>query len=82
MYVRYHDRLWGLFGLKDSLNARCNPVWIDNDYIGIDVGIMMAMIENYRSKLIWNTFMRNPEVPRAMNGAGFGPDLVFLPFIR
>ena len=82
MYVRYHDRLWGLFGLKNSLNARCNPVWIDNDYIGIDVGIMMAMIENYRSKLIWNTFMRNPEVPRAMNGAGFGPDLVFLPFIR
>lgn len=82
MYVSYHDRLWGLFGLKDSLNARCNPVWIDNDYIGIDVGIMVAMIENYRSKLIWNTFMRNPEVPRAMNKAGLGPDLVFLPFIR
>jgi hypothetical protein len=71
MYERYHDRLWGLYGLKDSLNATCDPSWIDNDYFGIDVGIMVAMIENYRSGLIWKAFMRNPGMTDALDRAGF-----------
>jgi hypothetical protein len=75
MYEHYHDRLWGLFGLKDSLNvAKCEPGWIDNDYIGIDVGISLIMIENYRTGLIWNNFMRNTEIMDAMNKVGFVAD--------
>jgi len=79
MYDHYHQRLWGLFGLKDSLNARCEPDWFDNDYMGIDVGAMLLMIENYRSdlvrpNLVWNIFMKNPEIVEAMNDVGFLPD--------
>jgi uncharacterized repeat protein (TIGR01451 family) len=74
MYDHYHQRLWGLYGLKDSLNARCEPYWFDNDYIGIDVGAMLLTIENYRSNLVWNTFMRNGEITTAMEEVGFVPD--------
>lgn len=74
MYEHYHQRLWGLYGLKDSSNATCDPVWFDNDYIGIDVGAMLLMIENYRSSLVWNTFMQNQEITDAMAAVGFSPD--------
>jgi hypothetical protein len=74
MVDHYHQRLWGLYGLKDSLNAWCEPDWFDNDYMGIDVGAMLLMIENYRSNLVWNIFMRNPEIVEAMNDVGFLPD--------
>lgn len=80
MYEHYHDRLWGLFGLKDSLNVKCEPGWFDNDYIGIDVGIMLIMIENYRTGLIWNNFMRNTEIVEAMREVGF-VYTVYLPLV-
>ena len=31
------------------------------------------MAENYRSGLIWQTFMRNPDAQRAMQLVGFQP---------
>jgi hypothetical protein len=85
MYEHYHDRLWGLFGLKDSLNVvKCEPGWFDNDYIGIDVGISLIMIENYRTGLIWNNFMRNTEIVDAMEKAGFVTDtsFIYLPLVQ
>jgi hypothetical protein len=84
MYEHYHDRLWGLFGLKDSLNVKCEPGWFDNDYVGIDVGIMLIMIENHRSGLIWNVFMRNGEIVEAMREVGFVPDptCIYLPLVQ
>jgi hypothetical protein len=74
MVENYQDGLWGLFGLKDSFNVKCEPGWFDNDYIGIDVGAMQVMIENHRSGLIWDTFMRNQEITQAMDLARFVPD--------
>lgn len=72
MYEHYHQKLGGLYGLKDSLNVKCEPDWFDNDYIGIDVGAMLVMMENYRTGLIWDTFMRNREIREAMRKVGFG----------
>lgn len=69
-YERFHPRLWGLYGLKDALNAQCDPAWVDNDYVGIDVGAMVLMIENYRSGLVWDTFMENQEIAAAMAAVG------------
>ena len=28
--------------------------WFDTDYVGIDQGAILAMVENYRSELIWH----------------------------
>lgn len=71
MYEHYPQKLWGLYGLKDSLNVKCEPDWFDNDYVGIDVGTMLVMMENYRTGLIWDIFMRNREIKDAMRSAGF-----------
>ena len=32
------------------------------------------MIENYRTGLLWNLFMSNPEIQSALNAIGFVPD--------
>jgi hypothetical protein len=79
MYENYHQRLWGLYGFKDSMNGACDPEWFDNDYIGIDVGAMGVMIENYRSGLVWDIFMRNDDIQTAMQGVGFRPDHSHMP---
>ncbi len=38
--------------------------WFDTDYLGIDQGPIVAMIENYRSELVWKTMRKNPHVVR------------------
>ena len=45
--------------------------WVDHDYLGIDQGALIAMIENYRSGLIWNVMRENPYVRRGLARAGF-----------
>ena len=45
--------------------------WIAGDYLGIDQGPIVAMIENYRSGLIWKVMQRNPHIRRGLERAGF-----------
>lgn len=52
-------KLWGEYGFKDAYNLDVTPEYYSPDVIGIDKGITLLMIENYRSGLIWNVFMRN-----------------------
>lgn len=47
--------LYGKYGFKDAFNADKN--WWAEEYLGIDVGITVLMIENYRTGLVWNKFM-------------------------
>jgi len=60
---------WGRYGFVDAFN----PVsrWTNDDVIGIDVGITLLMAENYRTKFVWNHFMKNEHIQRAMNKVGF-----------
>ena len=43
--------------------------WFDVDYLGIDQGPILAMIENYRSGLVWRTLRRNPHIVRGLAAA-------------
>jgi hypothetical protein len=45
--------------------------WIDHDYLGIDQGPIVAMIENHRSGLVWNVMRKNEHVRRGLKRAGF-----------
>jgi len=45
--------------------------WVDLDYLGIDQGPMVMMIENYRSGLIWNLMKKNPYIISGLQRAGF-----------
>lgn len=65
-------QLWGRYGFADAFNPETG--WISPDVIGIDLGIMLVMAENLRSELVWQTFMRAPEVQRGMTAAGFAPE--------
>jgi hypothetical protein len=69
MYERYHDKLWGRYGFSNAFNL--DQDWWDQDVIGIDLGITLLMIENYRTGLVWETFMSHPAIQNAMELTGF-----------
>ena len=45
--------------------------WVDPDYIGIDEGPIIAMIENYRSDLVWRVMRSDPYLRQGLERAGF-----------
>ena len=45
--------------------------WVDSDYLGIDEGLTITMIENFRSGLIWRYMRRSPYLRRGLERAGF-----------
>ena len=45
--------------------------WVDTEYLGIDQGPIVSMIENYRSELIWTVMKRNQYVRAGLQRAGF-----------
>lgn len=63
--------LWGRYGFADAFNPETG--WTAPDVIGINVGITLIMAENLRTGMVWDTFMRAPEVQRGMDLAGFKP---------
>jgi hypothetical protein len=65
----YGAQAWGRYGFCDAFHPDAN--WYDPDVLGIDLGIGILMAENLRTGFIWETFARNPEVPIAMQRAGF-----------
>jgi hypothetical protein len=80
----YGDHLYHKYGFLDSFNptldfdtriqmGRIVPGvgWFDNDYLGIDQGPIVIMIENWRSGLVWETMKKNPHVVRGLQRAGF-----------
>ena len=65
IYEIFKDKLWGKYGFKDSYNLDEN--WFCDYEIGIDKGISMIMIENYRSELIWELIMKNKYIKESFN---------------
>ena len=68
-YYTMGDKIWGAYGFADAFNL--TNIWFDSDFIAIDQGPIICMIENYRSKLLWNLFMSCPEVKTGMTNLGF-----------
>jgi hypothetical protein len=73
-YRTYYSSLWGEYGFKDAFNLNQN--WFAGSYIAIDQGPIIVMIENYRSSLLWNNFMKNPEIQPMLDAVGFVPDTI------
>ncbi len=72
--ANYGDKAWSRYGFCDAFHPQAH--WYDPDVLGIDLGISVLMAENLRSGFVWNTFSRNPEVPLALQRAGFLRDNV------
>ena len=82
---RFGEALYQKYGFLDAVNPSFtfadvplrhgriveNIGWVADDYLGIDQGPIVAMIENYRSEIIWRTMQRNPYIRRGLERAGF-----------
>jgi hypothetical protein len=64
-----YPKAWGRYGFVDAFNPLTG--WYDADVLGIDLGITMLMAENARSGFVWDVFMKNKDMQRAMERAGF-----------
>ena len=84
MRDRYDEHLYGKYGFLDAFNPTFTMDvkvqhgvvvpevgWFDTDYLGIDQGPIIAMIENYRSELVWRLMRENSAVRRGLCRAGF-----------
>ncbi|HBA82861.1 MAG TPA: hypothetical protein DCZ95_02090 [Verrucomicrobia bacterium] len=54
---QFGDRMWGAYGFTSAVNARSN--YVNQLYVGIELGPAILLIENYRSGLIWDLFSRS-----------------------
>jgi len=63
-----YPQIYGKYGFADAFNP--NTGWVNRDVIVIDLGITLLSAENARSENIWRWFMRNPEIPGAMELIG------------
>jgi hypothetical protein len=85
MRAKHGENLFGKYGYLDAFNPTFTltapPVhhgkvagaegWFDTDYLGIDQGPILAMVENARSELVWKTMRKNPYVVQGLKRAGF-----------
>ena len=63
------DSLVGEYGPYDAYSQTSN--WYLPRYLAIDQGPIPVMIENYRSGLLWNLFMKNSDVQTGLKKLGF-----------
>lgn len=70
-YYNTFKKLWGKYGFKDGFNLEGKEDRFAKEYIGIDKGIELLMIENYLNETIWKYFMRNEYVINGLKILGF-----------
>ena len=69
MYEEDGGQLWGKYGFTNAFNVDRN--WYSPDVIGIDLGMALLAIENYRSGLIWKLMSGFYGTAQALAAAGF-----------
>ena len=69
MYDTWGWALWGRYGFKDAFNP--TVIWVGADWLGIDEGPIIIMIENYLNGSVWDRYMRNSHIVRGLQRAGF-----------
>ena len=74
LYEKYGERLYGNYGFKDAFNL--DRDWWAGEYLGIDQGITVMMIENHLNDgAVWNHFMKLPAMKLWIERAGLQQDL-------
>jgi len=62
-YQQYKDSLYGPLGFKDAFNL--DKQWWSQEYLGIDQGVSVLMLENFLSNGgIWERFMTLPAIQK------------------
>lgn len=84
MRANWGGQIYQKYGFIDSFNPTLNfetkvqmghivpgALWVDHDYLGIDQGPIVGMIENHRSGLVWTMMKKNEHIRRGLRRAGF-----------
>jgi hypothetical protein len=81
MHQRFGSSIYSTYGFRDAFNpsftdsahqaSSGDAGWVDRDYLGIDQGPILAMIENYRTDLVWRVMRGNAYIRRGLTRAGF-----------
>jgi hypothetical protein len=85
MRRQYGEPLFGRYGFVDAFNPSLTDDalkvpqgrihrgvgWFDTDYLGIDQGPILLMIENQRTQFVWQLMRENPHLRRGLCRAGF-----------
>lgn len=75
--AKYGSDVWRQYGFIDAFNPtfitdRTGPRgWFNIDYLGIDQGPIVIMIENLRSGFVWGVMKKNTHIVRGLRRAGF-----------
>ncbi len=67
-----YDEHYGRYGFPNGMNPNQN--WYDPDVIGIDLGMMMLGVEDYRTGMPWKLSMSDPQIKRGFERIGFRLD--------
>jgi hypothetical protein len=57
-------QLWDIYGPRDAFDPGHN--WVSPIYMGLNQAPIVVMIENYRTGLVWKSFMLNPEINKML----------------
>lgn len=68
-----YPKTWTHYGFVDAFQPHDD--WYSPNVLGIDQGPMVLMAENLQTGLIWEYFMQNLEITRAMQSVGFHSEL-------
>lgn len=71
LWNAWRGTLWGPYGFKDAFNPTFG--WVDTDYLGIDQGPIVLMIENYRTGAVWTRMMGDEMIQAGLSRAQFQP---------
>jgi hypothetical protein len=75
MREQFGSQLYGQYGFKDAFNltypGKSGQGWFADQYLAIDQGPILLMIENYRSGFVWNLLKKSPYVTDGLRKAGF-----------
>jgi len=71
-YDSLGTRLFGPYGFYDAFSLEYD--WFPQRYLAIDQGPIVVMIENYRTRLLWDLFMSNREVQNGLKKLGFSKE--------
>jgi hypothetical protein len=68
-YYKLGDKLWGEYGFADAFSLQ--ELWFASSTLAIDQGPIVIMIENARSRLVWDLFLKNAEIKGGLRALGF-----------
>ena len=73
MHNVYGTRIYGRYGFTDAFNPnwKDQKLWVNQDVLGIDVGISLLSIENLLTGNVWRWFGQNQNIRTAMERVGF-----------